>query len=183
MGRWLSRRAVRVICMAAIIVGAACGFGWAQPTGADPAFEAMRAKLKVGDRVTVDVQNGPAMKGRFLDVGPDALSISTAGGERRLSRSEVTLVRRHRHGVLLGAIIGGGVGLAFGTAVGTYFANEGHDRDGPLFGLTALGLGLGIAIDAAANIPRTVYQRGPSRTALTIHADPRRPAVRVVVAF
>ena len=161
------------------------GFGdraWAQ-TAADPSFERMRARLKAGDRVTVDLQNGSTLEGRFIDVGPDALLVSTVIGDRRLPPSEVVQVHRHRRGVILGAIIGGGVGVVFGTMVGTIFASEGHDRDGPLFGLTALGLGTGIAIDALANIPRTVYQRTPSRAALKIEAGPRRTAVRVVVAF
>jgi hypothetical protein len=87
------------------------------------------------------------------------------------------------HGIILGAIIGGGVGLACGAAMGSWFHNEGHDRDGPLFGLTALGLGLGIGLDALINIPRTVYQRAPSRTTLGIEAGPRRTAVHLVIGF
>jgi hypothetical protein len=155
---------------------------WAQ-TGADPSFERMRARLKAGDRLTVDLQNGSTLEARFIDVGPDALSVATAIGDRRLLPSDVVQVHRHRRGVLLGAIIGGGVGLTFGTAVGSIFASEGQDRDGPLFGLTALGLGIGIGIDALINIPRTVYQRSPSRATLKIEAGPRRTMVGVGVSF
>jgi hypothetical protein len=179
----LSSRTSRVICMAALAMAVSCASAWAQTAAPDPALEAMRAKLKAGDRVTVDLQNGSTVQGRVLGVGTDALSIFTPSGDRKLPPSEVVQIRRHRRGVLLGAIIGGGVGLLFGAGVGTIFANEGHDRDGPLFGLTALGLGVGIAIDAAANIPRTVYRRGRTRTALNFQADPHRAGVRVVVAF
>jgi hypothetical protein len=171
-----------VACLAVVAVLASSGLASAQ-AGTDPSFERMKAKLKAGDRVTLDLQNGSTLEGRFIDVGADALSISTSTGDRRLAPGEVVQVHRHRRGVLLGAIIGGGVGLAFGTMVGTIFANEGQDRDGPFFGLTALGLGTGIAIDALANIPRTVYQRMPSRAALKIEAGPRRTAVGVVIAF
>lgn len=180
--QWTSRTS-RVVCLVAFAIMASCSTGSAQPTGSDPTFERMRAKLKAGDRVSVDVQNGSTVNGRFIDVGTDALSISTPGGDRRLLPSDVVQVRRTRRGVLLGAIIGGGVGLACGAALGSLFANEGHDRDGPLFGLTALGLGAGIAIDALVNIPRTVYQRTPFRAALKIDAGPRWTMVGVTVAF
>jgi hypothetical protein len=172
----------RVACIAVVAVLVSSGLALAQ-VGTDPSFERMKAKLRAGDRVTLDLQNGSTLQGRFIDVGTDALSISTATGDRRLLPAEVVQVHRHRRGVLLGAIIGGGVGLACGALVGTIFANEGHDRDGPLFGLTALGLGTGIAIDALANIPRTVYQRTPSRAALTIEAGPRRTMVGLAVKF
>jgi hypothetical protein len=176
-------RLMRVMCMAAIVTAASCGVGWAQPGGADPSFERMRGKLKTGSHVTVDLQNGLTVDGRFVDAGPDALALSTSGGERRISRSEVARIRRHGRGVVLGAIIGGGIGLASGAAVGSYFYNEGHDRDGPFFGLTALGLGLGIGLDALMNVPRTVYQRAPSRTALRMEAGPHRTVVRLMIGF
>jgi hypothetical protein len=173
----------RVAWMVALAMVVSCGAGLAQETGADSPFAGMRAKLKAGDRVTVSLEDGSTVKGRFLDVGTGALSISTPAGDRRFQPSAVTQVQRHRRGVLLGAIIGGGIGLTCGAALGSLFANEGHDRDGPLFGLTALGLGTGIAIDAFANIPRTVYERKPARMTFTIEARPRRIAAGVVVLF
>jgi hypothetical protein len=172
------RKAVLIV---AILVG--CANVASAQSGADPTFERMRARLKAGDRLTVDLQNGSTLEGRFIDVGPDALSVSTAIGERRLQPAEVVQVHRHRRGVLLGAIIGGGVGLTFGMAVGTLFANEGHDRDGPLFGLTAVGLGVGIGLDALINIPRTVYQRSPRRATVTIQAAPGRAMVGAAISF
>jgi hypothetical protein len=178
-----TRRTSLVACLTALAVVGSCGLALAQQPGSDPSFERMRAKLKAGDRVTVDLQNGSTLEGRFIDVGPDALSVSTAVGDRKLLPSEVVQVHRTRRGVLLGAIIGGGVGLTFGALVGTIFAAEGHDRDGPLFGLTAVGLGTGIAIDALVNLPRTVYQRTASRAALKFEAGPRRTSVGVVIAF
>jgi hypothetical protein len=178
-----TRRTSLVAGMAALAVVASCGLASAQPTGTDPSFERMRAKLKAGDRVSVDLQNGSTLTGRFIGVGTDALSIATPGGDRRLLPSEVVQVHRTRRGVLLGAIIGGGVGLACGAALGSWFANEGHDRDGPLFGLTAIGLGVGIGIDALVNIPRTVYQRTAARAAVKLDAGPRRAAIGVVVSF
>jgi hypothetical protein len=180
----LPTRTTRVICVAAVIVLASCSVGWAQPAAADPSFERMRAKLKVGDRLTVDLLNGSSVEGRVIDGSPDGLVLSTDLGDRRLSRPDIGIVRRHGHGVILGAIIGTGVGLTCGALLGTMLSNEGHDKDPAVFGLTLIGLGAGVGIDALANIPRTVYrQSSPPRTTLHLEAGPRRTAVRVVVAF
>jgi hypothetical protein len=174
----------RWIGMAAIAVLASCSLGWAQPAAADPSFERMRAKLKAGDHLTVDLINGSTVEGRVIDGGPDGLVISTDVGERRLSRPDIGIVRRHGHGVILGAIIGTGAGLAFGTLVGTILQNEGHDRDPAVFGLTLIGLGAGVGIDALANIPRTLYrQSSPPRTTVRLEAGPHRTAVRLSVTF
>jgi hypothetical protein len=174
---------MRVICVAAIVAAASSGVARAQPAGSDPSFERMRGKLKAGSRVTVDLQNGLTVGGRFVDAGPDALAVTTSAGERRIPRSDVARIQKHGRGVILGAIIGGGLGLASGVVAGNYFYNEGHDRDGPLFGLTALGLGVGIGLDALMNIPRTVYQGAPPRTTLRMEAGPRRTAVRLAIRF
>jgi hypothetical protein len=180
----LPTRTTRVIGMAAVIVLASCSLGWAQTAAADPSFERMRAKLKVGDRLTVDLMNGSKVEGRVIDGNPDGLVISTDVGDRRLSRPDVAVVKRHGRGVILGAIIGTGVGLTCGALLGSLLSNEGHDSDPAVFGLTLMGLGIGVGIDALANIPRTLYkQSSPPRTTLQLQAGPRRTAVRVVVAF
>ena len=177
-------RLTRGIGLAAIIVVASASLGWAQPAGSDPSFERMRAKLKVGDRLTVDLVNGSRVEGRVMDGNPDGLVISTDVGDRRLSRPDIGVVRRHRHGVILGAIIGTGVGMVCGAALGSLFASEGHDPNGPFFGLTLIGLGVGVGIDALVNIPRTLYQQSsPPRTTLRLDAGPHRAAVRVAVTF
>jgi hypothetical protein len=180
----LHTRTARVIGLAAVIVLASCSIGWAQPAAADPSFERMREKLKVGDRLTVDLVNGSRVEGRVIDGSPDGLVISTDVGDRRVSRPDIGIVRRHGHGVILGAVIGTGVGLTFGSLLGSLLANEGHDKDPAVFGLTLMGLGIGVGIDALANVPRTLYkQSSPPRTTLRLEAGPRRTAVRVVVAF
>jgi hypothetical protein len=180
----LHTRTTRAIAQAAFIVLASCSLGWAQPAAADPSFERMRAKLKVGDHLTVDLMNGSSVEGRVVDGSPDGLVISTDRGDRRLSRPDIGIVRRHGHGVILGAIIGTGVGLTCGALLGTMLSNEGHDRDPAVFGLILIGLGAGVGIDAAANIPRTVYrQSSPPRTTLRLEAGPRRTAVRVAITF
>lgn len=176
-------RAACVLAMAAVIFLMSSGLGWAQPAASDPSFDRMRAKLKAGDRVIVDLQNGSTVEARVAGVDADAIRLFAPGGDARYTRSDLVVVKRKGRGIILGTIIGAGVGLTFGALASTVFTNEGHDGDGPLFGLTFLGLGVGAGLDAAFNIPRTVYKRGPSRTTLNFDAGPRRTAVRLVVAF
>ena len=170
--------------MAVAIVLTSGSLAAAQQAGSDPAFERMRTKLKAGNRLTVDLMNGSTVEGRLVDVGADTLSISTATGERRLPRLDVATVRRHGHGILLGSVIGAGVGLTCGVFVGMIFSNEGADADPAIFGMTLLGLGVGAGIDAALNIPKTVYRQSlPPRTTFKVEAGPHRKAVRVAVSF
>jgi hypothetical protein len=173
----------RLIGLAAALIVASCTLGWAQQPGPDPAFERMRTKLKAGNRVTVDLQNGSVLEGRFVDARPDAMTIATAIGDRTLTPAEMLRVQRHGRGVLLGAIVGGGVGLVFGIGASALLNYEGYDGDGALFGLTALGLGVGIGLDALINIPRTVYRRPAFRTTVGLDPNPRRPAVQLIFTF
>jgi hypothetical protein len=173
----------RAIAFAMVLLAASCTLGWAQAPGPDPAFERMRTKLKAGNRVTVDLQNGSTLEGRFVDARPDAMTIATAIGDRTLTPAEMLRVQRHGRGVLLGAIIGGGVGLVFGIGASTILRYEGEDGDGALFGLTALGLGVGIGLDALINIPRTVYLRPAFRATVGLDPNPRRPAVHLIFTF
>ena len=180
----LPTRTTRAIGLAVVMALASCSLASAQQPGSDPAFERMREKLTVGDRLTVDLMNGSKVEGRVIDGNPDALVISTSGGDRRLSRPDIGVVRRHRRGVILGAVIGAGVGAVCGAAMGSWASNEGHDSAGPFFGLTALGLGVGVGIDALVNIPRTLYrQSSPPRTTFKVEAGPRRKAVQLAVTF
>jgi hypothetical protein len=173
----------RVIGIAAALLVASCTIGWAQPSGPDPAFERMRTKLKAGNRVTVDLQNGSTLEGRFVDARPDAMTIATVIGDRTLTPAEMLRVQKHGHGVLLGAIVGGGVGLFVGLGTSSILRAEDYDGDGALFGLTALGLGVGIGLDALINIPRTVYRRPAFRATVGLDANPRRPGVQLIFTF
>jgi hypothetical protein len=179
----MTKQLSRLIGLAAALLVASCTLGWAQPAGTDPAFERMRAKLKAGNRVTVDLQNGATLEGRFVDAGPGAMTIATDIGDRTLTPAEMLRVHRHGHGVLLGAIIGGGTGLFFGIGVSSILRSDGYDGDGALFGLTGLGLGVGIGLDALLNIPRTVYSRPAFRTTVGLDTNPRRPGVHLIFTF
>ncbi len=175
-------RVARMAFLAALFIGCA----WtarAQTNSADPDFARMRDKLKVGDQVTVSLLDGTSVKGKFAELSTDALAVSTASGERRVSAGDISKVQRHRRGMWLGAVIGGGVGLACGAALGALSENEGGSQMGPVVGLTALGAGIGLGIDALINFPRTVYKQPSNRVAMRIDATPKRAAVGITLAF
>jgi hypothetical protein len=154
-------RTTRAIGMAAIIVLASASLGWAQPAGSDPSFERMRAEAQVGDRLTVDLVNGSSVEGRVIDGSPDGLVISTASATAACrgptSALSAPWPRRHpgsdhRHGSR----------LACGAALGSLFANEGHDAGRSFFGLTLVGSGRR-RHRRLANIPKTCIGRARRR--------------------
>jgi hypothetical protein len=177
----LNNRASRVTAMTVLAVVASCGVLFAQ-TNQDVAR--MRDKLKVGDRLTVDVGSGLRVKGKFAGVTNDTLTISTGAGQKALAMPEVTRVQRHRRGYLLGAVIGAGVGVACGLALNSLSMNESGEGAGwAALGLIGGGAAVGAGIDVLLNIPRTVYRRAPERASLVIDARPGRTGVGVAIAF
>jgi hypothetical protein len=177
-------RISRVAFVTALVACGGSAAAFAQSSsGTDPAFARMRDKLNAGDRVTISLTDGRKVKGRFSAVSGDALSVSTPAGDQSMPAADVARVQRHRRGMLLGTIIGAGVGLACGAAMASWAENEGGSQAGAYVGMTALGAGIGLGIDALVNFPRTVYRQPPGRTALRIDAGPRRTAVGLTVAF
>jgi hypothetical protein len=180
----LTTRAVRITLAALLLATAGAGVAAAQSApGADPAFARMRDKLRQNDRVTVTLVDGSTVKGRVLDVSSEALSVQTDVGGQQFTAADVDRVQRHRRTMLLGGIIGTGVGLVCGLALAQLYANEGNQGAGAVVGLTAVGLGAGIGIDAAVNFPHTVYKRSVPRSGIRLDAGPRRTAMAVTIAF
>ncbi|HEX6974495.1 MAG TPA: hypothetical protein VF147_08845, partial [Vicinamibacterales bacterium] len=171
----------RALLMVALVAGM-CGAAAAQGTS-DPSFARMREKLKAGDRVTVQLADGRILEGRFSDVSAEALLISTTAGNKPVVAGDVARVQRHRRGVLLGTLIGAGVGIACGAAMSRWFEYEGHDGAGVFIGMTAIGIGAGVGIDALINIPRTVYRQIERRAGAQPESGGRRIAIAWRVTF
>ena len=179
----LLTRAVRGGILIAVATVIACGSARAQSTQDDSAITRLREKLKPRDTISVQLQSGETIRGRYLDAASGELLMATDGGDRRLAVSGIDRVKRHKRGVMLGALIGGGIGVACGAAAGALASNEGGSAEGALLGLTALGIGAGVLVDAALNVPRTVYKRGSTQASVSIAPRPRGAAVGLKIAF
>jgi hypothetical protein len=176
-------RAMRKGGLMVVAMVIACGSAQAQTTHEDPAVTRLRAKLKPRDTITVQMQDGERIRGRYLTAASGEVLIATDGGDRRLAASGIDRVKQHKVGVFLGGLIGGGIGVACGAAAGALASNEGGSAGAAFLGLTALGVGVGVLVDAAFNVPRTVYKRGSTQASVAIAPRPRGAAVGLTIAF
>ena len=123
--------------------------------------EMLAERLKAGDQLTVTAQDLARIRGKLIAVCDDGLVIDTGRGHELVRFDTIEKVSRKRLGVLLGPIIGAGVGIGFAIPVAMLFHNEGADATAASAFLIGLGAGTGLLIDAAINLPRTVYRRQP----------------------
>ena len=147
-------------------------------TWAQDAQDMIGGKVRPGDKLTITTRDFREIKGRFLTAGNDIIVLAREGGETRLRWSDVDRVKRRRNGVLLGAIIGAGAGVATGIPVAMLAENEHGEGAEALTSMILLGLGAGIGVDALLSTNRTVYDR---RSQARLHLLPQRGggAVRV----
>jgi hypothetical protein len=151
--RPLPRIVVALLAMAALASPAA-----AQPGGTFNITE-LESRLRQGDRVSITGPGIGTVRGRLLALEPDRLTVDSDAGVRHITADQVDRIKRTRFGVLLGTIIGAGVGVAFAIPLNMLIHAEGGDALGDTTKLLALTTGIGFGIDAAVNIPRTVYRR------------------------
>jgi hypothetical protein len=154
----------------------------AQAPRADPDFSGLQRHLKAGDEVVVTIQGGTTIRGRVGALSAGQITIVSDHEPQEIPATQVSKIQRRRNGILLGALIGAGTGLAFGFALKTYAYNEGGNEAAALLLPIGIGLGAGIAIDALLVTPRTVYERPPSRRAhLSIVAWPGRVSAQASI--
>jgi hypothetical protein len=148
---------MRFIVTGAIVLAACLSCtpsAWAQD-----ARDAIDERVRAGDKLTIRTRDGREIKGRFLRNAADVIVLAHEGSEARLRWSDVDLVKRRRNGVLLGAIIGAGAGVATGIPAAMLAENEHGEGAQALTSMILLGLGAGIAVDALLSTERTVYDR------------------------
>jgi hypothetical protein len=168
------RTAIAIACLLAGII--------ARAEAQTPAADVLADTLKPGDRLTITARDLTRIRGKLVAVDDDRLVIHTDAGEQVVPFEAVERVSRRRFGVLLGPIIGAGVGVGFAIPVAMLFHNEGADATAPTIFLVGLGAGTGLLIDAAINLPRTVYRREPAarvRIAPQLGRDRRGVAMQV----
>lgn len=154
----------------------------AQVTASSEMAATLAGKLEPGDRVTVTSLDGQKVKGRFVEVGAGAIRLRQDGLERHVEFAEIQKVQRTRNGLVLGTVIGLGVGLGLGAAAASYGGNEGMNASGAFLWVLGLSTAAGLGIDAAINLPRTVYDREKTM-AVTPIVTPRGAGVGVRVTF
>ena len=128
----------------------------------------LETTLIPGMTVWITDSGGREEKTRVVGVSGDIVT-TTAGDEiRHLRTTDVVRVRaRHSDALINGALIGAGVAVASGLFLCTRTEPWENCRDdaGPIFGIGAIGAGVGIGIDALIRGRRTIYEaaRGSTR--------------------
>jgi len=123
------------------------------------------AALKPGQAIDVRTTAGDA-HGEFVRFDANAITIRDRKGEHSLAQADVTRVAlaKRKRGIWIGALAGGGGGLAVGAALGSRLANEsGGDfnnlKPAITAGTAAAGALIGAGIGAAVRRGTVIYQR------------------------
>lgn len=181
--RWASQRWLPAM-LVAIAAGIAAPATAQSTQGTEPAFAELAGRLRDGDTVTVTGPTVGLVRGRFVGLSADTLTVATDAGPRTIGASDIDRVTRRRRGVVLGTIIGLGVGIGFAIPLNMLFDNEGGNRARPTITLLAASTGIGLGIDALIDLPRTVYRRSDSRKVrLAPQIAPRGAGLAMHVAF
>jgi hypothetical protein len=151
-------------------------------------FNDLQFLVSPGDRITVVSASGVESSGRIAELGASTLSIETPSGERRFNQDDVIVIRQRKadtlmNGVLIGAAIGGGLGLAAEISCGW---NEDYCGvpGAAIIGGAIWGVGIGAFADALQKTQRDVFRHGPG-TIGTVSVSPvvGRHAAGAQVAF
>jgi len=154
------------------------------PAVVEPGFGGLAARLRQGDRISIAGPGIGAVRGRLVAVSADRLTVRTDQGLRDVTPAEVDRIKRTRFGVLLGPIIGAGAGVALAIPVNMLIAAEGGDATRDTLLILAWTTGIGLGIDAAVNLPRTVYRRDrPARVQIAPQLGPHGGGVAMRVTF
>jgi len=107
------------------------------------------ARVEPGETVALLDTDGQRLAGRIASVSANGLTLVQAGRTmsvplQRVAR--VTVADSNRNGMLIGALIGAGIGIAGGAAVNAICANEGGDCIAIVLGLAAAGAAGGAGI-------------------------------------
>jgi hypothetical protein len=130
-------------------------------------FADLPVRLNIGDKVSVEDRSGAVTSGRLDRLTPEELAVTAGAGTARVfPAASVRRVQRRGdslgNGMRVGAIVGG----VLGGALGGWFSGEFRASDfmqgAAIFG--AVGLGLGLALDAA-HVGHTTVFTAPTTSA------------------
>jgi hypothetical protein len=155
-------------------------------------FDQLNTRFKIGDTVWVTDAAGREVKGKIVDLAPEAVTVK-AEVPRTYGPADVSLIHERRpdsfkNGALIGLVIGGGLTLGLCMA-----ASESED-----YGWCALGAGIyggagaaiGVGIDALVPGKKLVAYRAPgtpgssqARLSIAPVFAPRAKGVAVAFSF
>jgi hypothetical protein len=144
-------------------------------------FAELQGRLKPGDGIYVVGTDGQRSRGFVEGVSDSSVTLLVNGQSRTFRDVEVGAVRRvHdslRNGALVGALVGGG-------SLGLLTSSWGPEIAGPwaLVG-AGIGLGAGLAIDAALWRGPVLYRRGPGSVQFVPEIGKARKALRLSYRF
>jgi hypothetical protein len=140
-----------------------------QPADPNPHLE---ASLSAGMTVWITDTGGRVEKRQIVEVSGNVITTRAGNDVRHVRTSEIARVQvQHSDGLLNGALIGAGAGVATGLLLCTATEPWENCRDdvGPMLRVGAIGAGIGIAIDALLRRRRTIYE---AQRSLRLHAAP-----------
>lgn len=144
-------------------------------------FADLPLRLNIGERVTVEDRSGAAVKGTVQRLTSEEIVVTTTGGERVFTRASVSRIQRRgdslRNGMLIGAVLGGALGGAFAGSFSGEFRASDFLQGVAIFG--GVGLGLGLAVDAAHAGSTTVFAARSASAERSGRHDGRRIALNV----
>jgi hypothetical protein len=143
------------------------------PVWAQSEADAIRGRVKDGQRVSIIDSQGQEINGRIDAITADGLSLLAHGKSTRLQYEQIIRIDRPHDGLANGALIGLGAGAALfvlaqaldshDCAPGAYLCSGspsgGEYALGALLG-GGLGTAVGVAIDALIHRERQIYRRG-----------------------
>jgi hypothetical protein len=119
-------------------------------------------QLRAGQKIEVVDSSMKTLKGAFVSVSEEAISLQVGKSEESVERAKVVRVSvrdtSHRtRNMLIGAAIAGGAALTLGLLANAPASNEGNGCAGCVAGFAAAAAGGGVGLGAIPG-SRTVYR-------------------------
>ena len=155
----------------------------ASSAAAQSTFGNLPSKVKPGEDVIIQTENGTVAKGKVEAVSESTLTISDAAKTlHTFAPAEVRRVRKP--GPIWNGAIVGALSAALPTALLCAAADDATGCGELILGVTAIGAGIGLGIDAAIP-PRTLYRRpaGTSKVGLVPVVGKDRQALFATLRF
>ena len=166
------------VASAVVLILLAGATAWAQ--GGTDARDAIERKSRGGDRLTIDMRQGPTLEGRLVRTNADALVLDLGGREQAVAFGDIDRVRRRRNGVAAGAVIGLAAGLTFGIPARMLVNDEHGNGNAALATLVVTGVGAGVLFDSVLSLNRTIFRRSAASVHVAVEPQLLGAAVRVV---